>query len=173
MISSAIKPKQTMSQVLGQNSLEILQSVKQEGKITVYSFIKKYFKHESYRKVYTHIYQLEKRGYLERYKHKDLEYLKNSSKAEAALAASSRKRDGKWKMIIFDIPENKRHIRDYLRSKLKQLGFKKWQNSIWVTPYILPEDVVKELKILSEKMFIRLLTIENINNETGLKELFE
>ena len=121
-----------MSQILGKNSIDILSNVKQEGKITVYSFIKKYFKHESYRKIYTHIYQLEKRGYLERYKHKDLEYLKNSSKAEAALAASSRKRDGKWKMII-----------------------------------------VRELKTLSDKMFIRLLTIESINNETGLKELFE
>ncbi len=161
-----------MSQSLSTNSLKILQNVKQEGKINTYAFIKKYYKDESYRKMYTHIYQLEKRGYLEKYKLKDFEYLKNSPKAEALLATARRHKDGKWKMIIFEIPEEQRSIRDFLRVKLKQLGFKKWQNSIWITPYEIPHEVVSELKTLSEKMFIRLITIESINNDSDLKTLF-
>lgn len=161
-----------MSQVLSENSIKILNNVKQEGKITSYAFIKKYYKNDSYRKMYTHIYQLEKRGYLERYKLKDIEYLKNSAKAEALLSSVKREKDGKWKMIIFDIPEEKRNIRDYLRVKLKQLGFKKWQNSIWVTPFEIPEEVTKELKTLSERFFIRLITIDSINNDSDLKKLF-
>jgi len=162
-----------MAKQLGKSSVNILLTVKQEEKITIYSFIKKFYKYESYRTIYTQIYQLEKRGYLEKYKSRDREYLKLSSKGEAALLSLERKEDGKWKMIIFDIPEQQRDIRDYLRAKLKQLGFKKWQNSIWITPYTLPEDLLKELKTLSDKFFIRLITVESINNEKGLKELFQ
>jgi DNA-binding transcriptional regulator PaaX len=76
-------------------------------------------------------------------------------------------------MIIFDIPEQRREIRDFLRTKLKQLGFKKWQNSIWITPYALPSELVKELRQLSDKFFIRLIIVESINNTHGLEELFE
>ncbi len=161
-----------MSQILSQNTLKILELVRKEGRINVYAFIKANFKNESYRKIYTHIYQLEKRGYLEKYKLKDLEFIRVSSKGNAAIDTFKKERDGKWKLIIFDIPESKRPVRDYLRTKLKQLGFKKWQNSIWVTPYRLPEDVVSELKQLSEKYFVRLITIDTINNDSDLKKLF-
>jgi DNA-binding transcriptional regulator PaaX len=161
-----------MSQNISHNALKILDLVKQEGKINVYAFIKAHYKNDSYRKIYTHIYQLEKRGYLEKYKHKDVEFIRISDKGLSALDTLKRERDGKWKMIIFDIPENKRQVRDYLRTKLKQLGFKRWQNSIWITPYRLPDDVVDELRLLSDKYFVRLITIESINNDKDLKGLF-
>lgn len=161
-----------MSQVLSQNSIKILELVKNEGKANIYSFIKAHFRNDSYRRVYTHIYQLEKRGYLEKYKHKDLEFIRISSKGSAIIETLKREKDGKWKLIIFDIPESRRSVRDYLRTKLKQLGFKKWQNSIWVTPYKLPHDVVEELKELSERYFVRLITVESINNDKDIKQLF-
>ncbi len=161
-----------MSQVLSQNSIKILELVKSEGRVNIYSFIKGHFRNDSYRRVYTHIYQLEKRGYLEKYKHKDLEFIRISSKGSAIIETFKKEKDGKWKLIIFDIPESRRSVRDYLRTKLKQLGFKKWQNSIWVTPYKLPHDVVEELKELSERYFVRLITIESINNDSDLKKLF-
>lgn len=161
-----------MSQILSQNALEILDLVKQEGKITPYAFIKTHFKNDAYRKIYTHIYQLEKRGYLEKYRHKDMEFLRLSPKGEAALETMKKEKDGKWKMIIFDIPESQRAVRDFLRTKIKQLGFKKWQNSIWITPYRIPADVENELQILSDKYYIRLLTIEKINNTSDLEKLF-
>ena len=41
--------------------------------------------------------------------------------------------DGKWRIIIWDIPEKKRAVRDLLRSKLKELGFKHWQKSVWAS----------------------------------------
>lgn len=161
-----------MSQSLSQESVKMLQIVEHEGKSTVYAFIKTHYKFESYRKVYTQLYQLEKRGYLERYKHKDLEYVRVSPKGKAAVAAADRTRDGKWRMIIFDIPESQRPTRDYLRSKIKQLGFKKWENGTWITPYALPQEVERELRELSHKLFVRLIVIESINNEDGLAELF-
>lgn len=41
--------------------------------------------------------------------------------------------DGKWRLVIWDIPEKRRFARDLLRFKLKQLGFKQWQKSVWAT----------------------------------------
>lgn len=43
--------------------------------------------------------------------------------------------DGKWRMIVFDIPEADRAKRDAVRNKLKQLNFYKLQESIWIYPY--------------------------------------
>jgi DNA-binding transcriptional regulator PaaX len=161
-----------MPQILSANAIHILKLVKQKEKVNVYSFIKDNFKNESYRKIYTHVYQLEKRGYLEKYKDKGIEFIRITSKGGATLESSKRAKDGTWKLIIFDIPETQRPVRDYLRTKLKQLGFKKWQNSIWITPYKLPEDVVDELQVLSEKYFVRLITVAKINNDSDLKEMF-
>lgn len=39
--------------------------------------------------------------------------------------------DGKWRLVIFDIPEKRRQARDILRSKLKEWGFVPWQKSVW------------------------------------------
>jgi phenylacetic acid degradation operon negative regulatory protein len=41
--------------------------------------------------------------------------------------------DGKWRLVIWDIPETRRIARDVLRFKLKQLGFTRWQRSVWIS----------------------------------------
>jgi len=38
-------------------------------------------------------------------------------------------------LVIFDIPEEKRQLRDFLRRYLTILGFGKVQRSIWISPY--------------------------------------
>lgn len=43
--------------------------------------------------------------------------------------------DGKWRIIIFDIPISKNKSREYLRRKIKNLGFYKLQASVFVYPY--------------------------------------
>lgn len=39
--------------------------------------------------------------------------------------------DGKWRLVIWDIPEKRRTVRNILRNKLKQLGFQQFQKSVW------------------------------------------
>lgn len=41
--------------------------------------------------------------------------------------------DGKWRIVVFDIPEQKRGIRDLFRRRLRDWDFKPWQKSVWVT----------------------------------------
>lgn len=53
--------------------------------------------------------------------------------------------DGKWRLIIFDIEEKKRGLRDGLRQQMQAFGFEKLQDSVWAYPYEC-EQVVTLLK---------------------------
>lgn len=53
--------------------------------------------------------------------------------------------DGKWRVLIFDIPESRRETRDKVRNTLRAIGFKKLQQSVWVYPFDC-EDFVTLLK---------------------------
>jgi len=57
-----------------------------------------------------------------------------------------RKWDGKWRVIIFDIPEKKRKIRTKLRQILISASFHRLQDSVWVYPYDC-EDTIGLIKI--------------------------
>jgi DNA-binding transcriptional regulator PaaX len=83
-----------------------------------------------------------------------------------------KKRDNIWKIIIFDIPETKRQVRNVLRSKLTSLGFKKWQNSIWISPYTLAPEIEEELNELAKHFFIRLIKTTEINATDDLEAMF-
>lgn len=52
-----------------------------------------------------------------------------------------KKWDKKWRVIIFDIPETKRKIRDSLRRKLKKLGFLEFQKSVFIYPFDCQDDI--------------------------------
>ena len=51
--------------------------------------------------------------------------------------------DGKWRVLMFDISENNRKLRDALRTTIVQKGFKLIQNSVYVYPHPLDEFVAK------------------------------
>ena len=57
-----------------------------------------------------------------------------------------KKWDGKWRIVIFDIPDITRLTREALRGKLIEFGFYKLQQSIWVFPY----ECCKEVKFLRQ-----------------------
>lgn len=54
--------------------------------------------------------------------------------------AKSKRWDGKWRILIFDIPEKVRGKRDFFRKELRNFGFYRLQKSVWVYPYQLPQD---------------------------------
>ncbi len=47
--------------------------------------------------------------------------------------------DGKWRIISYEIPETKRHLRDRLRREMAGWGLGPWHRSFWITPHpIIP-----------------------------------
>jgi phenylacetic acid degradation operon negative regulatory protein len=48
--------------------------------------------------------------------------------------------DGRWRLILFDVPQNRASARERLRRYLRARGFGYLQNSVWVTPDPLTEE---------------------------------
>lgn len=94
-----------------------------------------------------------------------------TEKGKAALAKTLRyappqkpKRwDGKWRLVIFDIPERRRALRDKVRQLVAGFGFARLQDSVWAYPYDC-EDVITllktDLRIGSELQYIIADAIE-------------
>lgn len=81
--------------------------------------------------------------------------------------------DGLWWIVIFDIPDIARLGRDALRDKLKDLGFYKLQESVFVYPY----DCQKEIELLKEvyqiKLYVKVIVAKSIDNQKDLIKHFD
>ncbi len=83
-----------------------------------------------------------------------------------------KKWDGRWRVLIFDIPETKRPLRDKIRRTLFSLGFLRLQDSVWVYPYAC-EDLINLLKAdFRVGRDLLYLIVESIENYMGLRKSF-
>lgn len=92
--------------------------------------------------------------------------------AKMRLSGAPSQWDGKWRMVIFDIPENAHKYRDRLRNLLKGLGFKYLQGSVWISPYPLGREAIAYLHAVNLHRFIRIIKIEEIDDDTDLRKSF-
>ncbi len=78
-----------------------------------------------------------------------------------------KKWDKKWRVLIFDVPEDVRIKREALRGKLKELGFYMLQKSVWVYPYPCKEELelLKNFFGLDEEHYI-VLEVNNIGTRS-------
>jgi|GEM_PF-3723829 len=81
--------------------------------------------------------------------------------------------DGKWRIVLFDVPESKRPIRDYLRNVLKRQGFIEFQRSMWVWPYRLPEFISKLISDSHMRKYTRAITTYDIDYDEDLRRMFK
>ena len=123
---------------------------------------------ESKKAVYDTLYRLEQQGLVTKVK----DSYQTTPEGGKLIHNFFPSRDGVWMMIVFDIPETKRPVRNFLRQKLQALGFKRWQNSIWVSPYALDPELETELLQLAQKYFVRLIKTSDINYDKDLNKLF-
>ena len=86
--------------------------------------------------------------------------IKTSFKIEGQ--KKQKRKDGKWIMIIFDIPKNNWKARSLLRSILENLGYKMFQHSVWITPYDVYEKTEKTLQFYSLDRYIRIFLIQEL-----------
>jgi len=70
--------------------------------------------------------------------------------------------DGKWIMLMFDIPENKKHLRDKLRRYILSLGYKMLQKSVWVCPFDVLKETKDILRLKSLDPYARIFLIEKV-----------
>ncbi len=80
--------------------------------------------------------------------------------------------DGKWRLVIFDIPERDRIFRDILREHLYALGFYKLQHSVFVSPHPFEKAILELTALYAAEKYVRVITAERIDNEKRLKKHF-
>lgn len=85
------------------------------------------------------------------------------------LDIKAKKRDGKWRLIIFDIPEGQKRNRDTFRKKLLELGFIRVQDSVFACAFPCRNEVDFLCHFLDVSNYVTLLTVDRF--ERG-EELF-
>ncbi|MDO8743086.1 MAG: hypothetical protein Q7J30_00795 [Candidatus Azambacteria bacterium] len=80
--------------------------------------------------------------------------------------------DNLWRMVIFDIPEDKKMGRNALNIKLKELGFYPMQKSVFVHPYECKDEIDFVTELFKLTPYVRFLRIKDIDIEVHLKHLF-
>ena len=73
--------------------------------------------------------------------------------------------DGKWRVAIFNIPESDKKFRVRFRGVLMELGFRKIQNGVYISPHPLLPTVNRIATELAIRQNMILLESENLENE--------
>lgn len=80
--------------------------------------------------------------------------------------------DKKWRVVAFDIPEEKRAVRDIFRDWLKRLNFYKLQNSVFIHPYDCRDEFNFLVELHRVRKYTRFIVAEEVDNEIHLRKLF-
>lgn len=135
----------------------------------LYKLKQKYQREKSRQQFSQLVYHLKKKGYIKikNFEQKKaimltLKGTKKVLKTKFKIEKRKKRKDGKWQMIIFDIPEEKRFLRNILRDSLQLLEYKMLQRSVWICPY----DVIKETELVLRKhsldQYVKLFLIEEM-----------
>lgn len=81
--------------------------------------------------------------------------------------------DGKWRVLIFDIPEYRKSLREMIRRTLISIGFVRLQDSVWIFPYDC-EDLIALLKAdFKTGKNILYMIVDELEGDAELKKYFE
>ena len=97
-----------------------------------------------------------------------------SLKLEAEDSLISTTWDGYWRIILLDLPENRKNERESLRYLLKKAGFICLKNSAWISPYPFEHmftNIKKDLNLTTEMIIIVTNTVDEATEEAFLKLL--
>jgi hypothetical protein len=80
--------------------------------------------------------------------------------------------DGKWRVVIFDIPDNKKTARDVFRGKLIVLGFEKIQESVYAYPFECSLEISQLSLMCGISKGVLVMVSEIIQGEEEIIEKF-
>ncbi len=134
--------------------------------------------YKTYWKVFNY---LQEKGWVKVYKKEkaETEFVKLTKQGQLqALLIKARmkkpqKWDGKWRLIIYDIPEDSREHREMFRRLLKHNGFYKLQASVFISPYPFNREALAYLKQTGLSKYIRIARVDELDEQDDLKKYFE
>jgi len=125
---------------------------------------------------YNALARMKNQGYLQEVEEKGKKRIKVTLKGKVKVFKhwrKSRKWDGKWRIVIFDIPETKKKMRNFFREKLQELGYRKLQESVWISPYNIANKTEELIELCRAKHYVHYLLVEELDNREILTKLFK
>lgn len=80
--------------------------------------------------------------------------------------------DGKWRLVIYDIPEKRKNNRDWLQKKLLELNFVKIQDSVYVHPFECTKEILTISSLLMISQYVLISISDIIQGEEEIIDKF-
>lgn len=82
-----------------------------------------------------------------------------------------KKWDGKLRIVIFDIPEKKKHWRRLIREELLLMNYQQLQKSVYVGKYPLPESFCREMEEAGLGSYVFIFTIDKVDRKAEILKM--
>ncbi|MBI3260814.1 hypothetical protein HYZ64_00370 [Candidatus Berkelbacteria bacterium] len=139
------------------------------------------YRSQDYKRFYQLFYKLKRQGVIEIYQEGKKEFVSLTRLGRQKVAKYLFQDgkiplppywDGKWRVIIFDIPEQHRQAREVIRHLLQRVGCHQLQKSV----YVYPHECIGLVRFLEEAYgvdeYIQFLVAERIETEVDLIAIF-
>ena len=83
-----------------------------------------------------------------------------------------KKWDGKWRIVIFDIPNKRNAGREALRGKIKELDFYQLQKSVWAFPYPCEAEIEFITELFRLYPYVQIIEATKIKNDANLRKYY-
>lgn len=80
--------------------------------------------------------------------------------------------DGKWRLVMYDLPIRFKKARNAFRWKLKDLGFLQFQKSAWIYPYPCEGEILFVADFFGVRRHIEILEVNEILDDRQIKAHF-
>lgn len=135
---------------------------------------RRYFKKDEFNK---NKYYLRRRGLIE-IKKRDSDYCEINLTKRGICKATEEvfndfdleksKPDGNWRVVMFDIPKKYNWARDAFRQKLRDMGFNRFQESVFITPYPCEKEIDFIVSVLDIRSFVYLIKTKDFLEDRKL-----
>lgn len=86
--------------------------------------------------------------------------------------ASQKTWDKKWRLIMFDVPEDKKQARRAINLALKRLGCAQYQKSVFITPFPCKKEIDFVGECFGVRNHIRIVVASDVEGSESLKKSF-
>lgn len=80
--------------------------------------------------------------------------------------------DKKWRIVIFDVPEKKKRLRDWFRAGIYRLGLYQLQESVYVSPYPCFDEIEFLRELSGVAVSVQYITAESIEDDERVRQYF-
>ncbi|MFA5791879.1 MAG: hypothetical protein WC884_02485 [Candidatus Paceibacterota bacterium] len=80
--------------------------------------------------------------------------------------------DRKWRIVMFDIPEKSRRLRNSLRFHFQEIGLIEFQKSVFVYPYPCQKEIEFIIELYNARKYVRFVLVEEVDNKLHLMKKF-